>query len=840
MKKIRNIAALAALLATVLSCSQKVERPPYIPDEPSDDKTFYVYDALFYSGKPELEEYKISPIRLVYESFLLDDSGEVDFDKVATQVSLAKLTNTKTISTDIEAWYSSKNGTEIKAGLSSVFDKFKEGIPACNIGNYGIPVSDLNILRYTESMAGKSEAEIIARWKSDSEKRKDAAEVSDILFPSMYAMNSDISQFIKDVKTTADYIKAEFPGKKTIAYVWPQYYNLKSNPDYMKFISEDDWSRILEACYENFDGIVLWSNGRDEDNETMVAWTDSRVQKIFSATRKFISRHYDNIVLDKGTADTGDERVPEEFHIWGDPGFTGTPHNLLKFGIEPINLISESSVSYPDKVDNIFPPHSGKIKHVAVNASLPVVIRQSSWIVDRSTDNEAMVARFQSVRDIFKENNADVTLGFLGVGPTALTQLAAWNNYASDFARKDSWLRYAAQPTRVLRQYADALYPDVVLINDDLDFWKSDCASVFEEARLNNTGKKIYACIGTTYYGNKNNPDCFVDAFKPVKEETMLEALEYLFLRCDGVVIYDNCPADSKTAYSEDLSVIKAVSKFYANHKELIDKTISKTGIEEDDIPPYEEEPDQPGIEYRETITNGGFEDEITPHSVSPVVHTNALVRPVRIAGFFDLTAQVKFPDTESGTKIADGTWFHRCANNKWFWITYIDDTEKAYAGGGTPYAHTGTKSAVLYAATGAVASHYADYKDNMSHLFSIGQTLALNDAETYTLKFWYYVPSLVWSTKDVNNVKQLTVGIVSSTGATTSTDYTWEKTIDLNVSEQWQECSVTFDLPSIIAENPGKSFNNCAVFISLTPALDDNGKTLKSLVNIDDVSLSK
>ena len=843
MKRHEVLTVLSVFLAALVSCAPEDERPPYIPDEdkPGDDKAFCIYDAMFYSGKPDLEEYKISQIRLIYESFLLGDDKEIDFEKVATQVSLAKLTNSRTISTDIEAWYSDKSGAEIRSGLTQVFDKFKEAIPGCRVGNYGVPVSDLNILRYAESMAGKPESEIIERWKSDSAKRKDAAEVSDILFPSMYAMNHDIDQYVKDLKTTAEYIKAEFPGKKIVAYVWPQYYNLKSNPDYMKFISADDWSRILEACYENFDGIVLWSNGRDEDGESMVPWTDRRVQEIFSATRKFISRHYDNVVLDKAGADTGDESIPDEFHIWGAPGFRNTPLNLLKFGIEPINILSEASVSYPDKIDNIYQPHAGKVKHVAANASLPVIIRQSTWIIDRSTDNAAMADRFREVRDIFKASNTEVTLGYLGVGPTPLTQLAAWNNYESDFARKDSWLRYAAQPTRILRQYADALYPEVTLINDDLDFWKADCASVFEEARLDNhAGKKIYACLGATYYGNRNNPDCFADAFKPIKEETLLEALEYLFLRCDGVVIYDNCPEEDKVDYDENMSVLKAVARFYANHKELIDKTISKVGIDENDIPPYDDSQEKPDINYREEITNGGFEDDITPHSTSPVVHTNELVRPVRVAGFFDLTAQAKFPDTESGTKITDGTWFHRCANNKWFWFTYIDDTSKAYAGDGTPFAHTGTKSAVLYAATGATASHYSDYKDKMANLFGLGQTLSLNDAQTYTLKFWYYVPSLAWSSKDANNLTQINVGIVSSTGATVATDYTWQKIIDINNKDSWQECSVTFDLPAIIADNPGKSFNKCAVFINPVPKIDGNGKTLKALVNIDDVSLSK
>ncbi len=834
---------LTALVALLAACAPEEKRPAYIPEDENPDgdkKTFCIYDAMSYSKKPDLESEKISPVRLIYEAFLLGDDKEIDFTKVATQVSLAKLTNVKTISTDIEDWYSSKSGAEIREGLTQVFDKFKEGISGCKVGNYGIPVSDLNVLRYTESMANKSETELIEAWKANSAKRKDAAEVSDILFPSLYAMNSDIDQYVKDVKTTADYIKAEFPGKKIIAYIWPQYYNLKTNPDYMKFISGDDWSRILEACYENLDGVVIWSNGLDEDAATTVEWSDSRVQEMFTATRKFISRHYENIVLDKATAGGSEGKVPDEFHIWGDPGFKNTPLNLLEFGIEPINLIAESEVSYPDKVDNIYPPHENKIKHVATNASLPVVILQSTWINDRKTDNAAMVERFKGVRDTFKANNKDVTLGYLGVGPTALTQLEAWNNYESDFKRKDSWLRYAAQPTRVLRQFADALYPDVSLINDDLDFWKSDCASVFEEAQLDNTeGKKIYACLGATYYGNKSNPECFADAFTPIKEETMLDALEYLFLHCDGVVIYDNCPADDKVEYNANLSVMKAVARFYANHKDLIDKTITKEGITEKDIPPYEESED-PGIEYREQISNGGFEEEITPHSVDPVVHTNALVRPVRIAGFFDLTAQLTFPTTESGTKITDGTWFHRCANNKWFWFTYIDDTDMTYANGGTPQAHTGKKSAVVYVATGAQASHYSDYKDKMENLFGIGQTLALNDAKTYKLKFWYYVPSLAWSPKDVNNLTQINVGIVSSTGATAATDYTWQKTVDLSVKDTWQECSVTFNLPEIISANPGKSFNKCAVFINPVPVLDTNGKTLKALVNIDDVSLEK
>ena len=89
-----------------------------------------------------------------------------------------------------------------------------------------------------------------------------------------------------------------FPGKKVIGYIWPQYYNLKYNPYYQKFISPEDWRAVLEACYKYLDGVVIWAHGRDEDNKTYVKWSDSRVQAMYEVTKEFISEHSDNIVTD--------------------------------------------------------------------------------------------------------------------------------------------------------------------------------------------------------------------------------------------------------------------------------------------------------------------------------------------------------------------------------------------------------------------------------------------------------------------------------------------------------------------------------------------------------------
>ena len=847
MKKLFSLLCIAALL---FSCGGKEERPGYIPEPEGGDqdaggtassKKFSVYDALSYKGKPgDLSDSKISPFRLIYEGFLLDDNGQLDPQKVETQINLTKLVGVNTVSLDIEDWYSSRDANGLRAGLKEVFDAFKEALPGCNVGNYGIPVQDLNVLRYaTPALQGASEEEVLKLWKQQSAKRIGAAEVCDVFYPSLYAMNTDTEQYVKDVKTTADYIRQNFPGKKIIGYLWPQYYNLQENPCYLKFISAADWNKILEACYENLDGVVLWSHGKGEDGED-VPWSDARVQTIFSTTKSFISRHWDNIVLDAGGNAGSDEgREPDEFLIYCEPGFTGTPKNLLAYGAQPVNIIKESAVSVKEKVDGILEPDLAKVRHVARNASLPVVIRQSSWIVDRGSNNAAMAARFQSVYEAFKEENNTVPLGYTGIGPTALTSLAAWNNYASEFARKDSWLRYAAQPCRIVRQYTDVLYPEVTLINDDLEYWKSDCASVFEEARVDKPGgKKIIACLGATYYGNKANENCFADVFKPIKEETLTEALEYLWKHCDGILIFDNCSSEDRPVWSEEMGFVKALAAFYQKHKAVIDKTLPASVSEEADIPPYDPgSGGQPQVEYREAISNGGFEEEVTPYSIEPGIHTNSLVRPLRLAGFFDHTAKTTFPTAEAGSTVPDGAWFHRCSNSSWFWFSYIDDTAATYGGNGVPIANTGTHSASLYSAYGAKSNHYASHADNMKHIFSLAQTLALDDSKSYTLKFWYNCPVNVWG-KDENHASTMLVGIVSSTGADVNTDYTWEKEITLAVDGQWHEETVIFDLPAIISANPGKSFNKCAVFFGIAPYLNAEGTVLKSQANIDDISM--
>lgn len=255
------------------------------------EKKFLLYDRLAYPGKPDLSVDGLLPIKLIYEIGLLTE-GKIDMEKINKRIKEANEAGIKAVSTDIESWYWGRkySNASLKDSLNKVFDAFRAGIEGANVGNYGVPIGTLNIARNVESMAGKTNEEIISIWK-ERNIRLEAGEVSDVLYPSLYIYSPDVDQWIEDLKTTVEYIRTYYPDKKIVGYIWPQYYDWKTNPNYMQFITEEKFLQMLEAAYEHIDGVVLWAHGRDTDNKTKVNWEDERVQAIYRAIKTFVSKH---------------------------------------------------------------------------------------------------------------------------------------------------------------------------------------------------------------------------------------------------------------------------------------------------------------------------------------------------------------------------------------------------------------------------------------------------------------------------------------------------------------------------------------------------------------------
>lgn len=841
--KFRWLCAVAAMAMAAFGCKEPEVNNGRVPEggegnDPADTKEFVIYDGLHYNGKPDLQDDKISPFGLIYEAFLLTD-GQIDEAKINQQINILKLTGVNTISLDIEEWYSTRDEAGIKEGLTTVFNMFREALPGCNIGNYGIPVADLNVHRgYRPDM---SEEEIISTWKANGEKRMPVGEVCDVLYPSLYAYSSDMDQWVEDLKTTVAFIKEYYPNKKIVGYIWPQYYNHKQNPEYQQFITKEKATQMLDACYEYLDGIALWSHGKDEKDQE-VGWSDPRVQEFYSAVKELINKHYDNIKLDLAQGATLEGREPSEFAIYDALNFANKPADMRAYGMQPINYIKYSDVSVAEKLNDINEPDYDKIAHVAKNVKNLTVFSQGNWIVDRSSANVIMDNRFKKIHETFKENNAEAVLGFGGVGPTALTQIQGQYHYETEFARKDSWLRFAVEPTRILRQYADVLVPVVNMIDDDLNYWKDDCMQVFSEAAYGRNQKKVYALIETTYVGDATHPETFEGCGSTIKEETFLAGLEHLWQYCDGIIVVGGGGA----TWDENNAIVKALKTFYENHKAVIDQTLP-TEVKHDVIPEYVPEQGGEGGEGGEAtgnlVANGDFETIPEVTAIAPALHANDVVKLPRVKSFFDPTFQTSHPTVAANTLVGEGQWFLRFIAGGWHWFAYIDGPEMGYSASGASVAHEGKQSLGLYATDGRTASALDNFKhytnNNMHHLMSVGQKVALDDTKTYTLKFWYYLPSKTWQSKD-NGAKTITAGIVSSTGANAYTDYTYEESITIEKKDEWVEYTMTLDLPKIIEANPGKSFKTAAVFFSLTPEFNDALTTIRCQVNIDDVSLTQ
>ncbi|MBR2423548.1 MAG: hypothetical protein IKD05_06300 [Tidjanibacter sp.] len=853
--KFRWLCAVAAMAMAAFGCKEPGVNngPGRVPDGDEDGgttgnkKEFVIYDGLYHEGKPDLQDDMVSPFSLIYEAFLVTND-ELDMDKINQQINICKLTGVKTISLDIECWYDKKDFSYIKEQLSIVFNMFKEAIPDCTIGNYGAPASNLNVYRgYRPTW---TEEEIMAGWtKLNNEGRIGVGEVCDVLYPSLYAYSSDMDQWVEDLKTTVAYIRQHYPEKKIVGYIWSNYYNHTSNPEYMQFVTREKAAVMLEACYQYLDGIILWSNGKDVDGTSDVAWNDPRVQEFYGAVKDLINKHWDNIVVEKAKTSTLEAREPSEFQVFDATKYSNKPADMRTYGMSPINYIEYRNVSVPEIYNDIYEPDYDKLAHVAKNVKNFTVFSQGSWIVDRNSANIIMVNRFDKINETFKANNSETVLGFGGVGPTALTQIQGQYHYKTEFARKDSWLRYAVEPTRVLRQYADVLVPVVNMIDDDLDYWRNDCLQVFEEAMWNDNTKKVYALISTSYSGDKSHPETFEGCGQTIKEETFLAGLEHLWQYCDGVII-----VGGSGNWDENNAIVKAIKTFYANHKSVIDKTLPAE-YKVDVIPEYTPDGEGDGGEGGEggdagegdstgnLLVNGDFEADLTVYSNSPTIHNAAPNRLPRVRSYTDPQYQTSQP-VLAATLVEDGQWFCRTyLNGHHPTYAYIDEPEQYYTNATS--AARGKRSLAMYLLDGLTKDRFDQFKhytnDNMRHVQASGQRLSLDDTKTYTLSFWYYCPSKTWQNKD-NNATTLVAGVVSLQGANIYTDYTYEEVIPIAKKDEWVEYTMTLDLPKIIEANPGKTFENskAVIFFNMQPEVDNNITSVRCQVNIDDVSLTQ
>ncbi|NGM62646.1 hypothetical protein G5B30_12040 [Sphingobacterium sp. SGG-5] len=818
MKPKVNIIFLLLALAMgslFFSCKKAVpEKEDKVVETPTEEEVktkFALYDAMAYPGKPDLMAEGLLPVYLMYETALTktdpSDANRVvlDMDKINIQAELAAEFPHVMVSTDIEDWFgaSSIDEQEMYDRFNTMFDVFRAKNTIVKIGNYAIATSALCVYRYYNKDKW-DDATIIENWKEYNVKRWKTVGVSDVIMPVAYIAEPDIESWIRDLDITVKEIRKHNADKKIVVYIWPQYYDKPDSPYKREVISPEIWGQLLEAVYERCDGAIIWS-GKTDGEENTLHWNDARIQAIWNETKNFITAHQADLSQPKAEPERIIMDNPNKaFKIFSSINYPGTP-NLISYGLHPIRLVKEADISAGIS-GGIQVPDLGKVEALAQEMKrsphIPVCITGGTWIGDRSRDPAAMISRYETVKNTFRSKNTESELGFAFVAPTSLSGLRVTNG--NFYVNTAGWMQSAVIPTRPLREYADYLVPASYIVDDEIALWKKEFYLTIKEAKRNNPNKPVYAYFYTDYFNQAVN---FVDYYKPIKESTWEIMLEAAFKMCDGVVM----SSIGNTAWSENHGFWLATKRFVEKYKGNI---VFPEVVE---IPTDPEEWHVPG----NVIQNGSFEEAVEPVALTESVYEVVYPALLNCQGFFDATSRTTSP-TAPATPIDQYVWFERGTTQSQCRI-YVDNAK----------AHSGTNSIVLHNIGGSTSNATA----NNWFYHNLAQRISLDDTKKYKLTF-YAQRDFQYRGID-NTANSLQVGIISSTGAAPQTNSTYSVEVPLVQNEDWSEFSIVLDLPAIIASNPGKSFETSAVFIALQTGWDAaNGKTLQSIVHLDDISL--
>jgi hypothetical protein len=258
-----------------------------------ENRGFKVFDAIHYYHKPDLTKFGLRKINLIYEPYLTrkDSTNEkinlIDTAKIIEKAKEALLEPDVPVSLDIESWWSIRDSVEVTKRYTEVVNVFRRYNKVSPIGFYGIGPLSLNTGRWLNN---NDYEKALKGWNFYNHLLSPTREFVNVLFPSFYIMNNlDMDTWVKDIKFCVR--DARRNNKPVYAYIWPQYYDAKTNPFFKKFIDPKTWTFILETCYRLCDGVVIWTSTIDE-HKARINWGDSGMRPFWKATKKFMKKHH--------------------------------------------------------------------------------------------------------------------------------------------------------------------------------------------------------------------------------------------------------------------------------------------------------------------------------------------------------------------------------------------------------------------------------------------------------------------------------------------------------------------------------------------------------------------
>lgn len=236
---------------------------------------FQVYEALLYKNKPDLKEYKLKPIPIIYEATMFSTKklnqlpGPLNISHATTIINQS---GTDKAIIDIERWPLTGNKLKVRESIAKykkvIEDLKSKGVNA-SIGYYGAPP----IRDFWRAVNAKNSGKYIA-WQKDNDNLKSIAEVVDVFYPSIYTFYPHQEGWIKYAESQISEARRLANGKPVIAFLWPKYH--ESNKLLRgKYVPAKFWRIQLETVKSLADGVVIWGGWKEEWNPNAEWWLET-------------------------------------------------------------------------------------------------------------------------------------------------------------------------------------------------------------------------------------------------------------------------------------------------------------------------------------------------------------------------------------------------------------------------------------------------------------------------------------------------------------------------------------------------------------------------------------
>ena len=232
---------------------------------------FDARNAMRFANLPDLTRYGLKDVTVVYAAGLWPkkaNRSEPDLSFIRSEtIPRLRRKATDLVVIDVEHWdLTGASSDEIERSIRryvDVLDTFQTHMPGVRHGLYSM----VPIRNYWTPVRGKTED--LARWRSENERLKPIADVSDVIFPSLYTFYDDRDGWL--TYANANIAEAKQYGRPVYPFLWPQYH--KS----WKPLDRDFWRFQLETVFDNADGMVIWTpaKGRPRWNPLAPWWQET-------------------------------------------------------------------------------------------------------------------------------------------------------------------------------------------------------------------------------------------------------------------------------------------------------------------------------------------------------------------------------------------------------------------------------------------------------------------------------------------------------------------------------------------------------------------------------------